>query len=231
MKDDSTGTSGPAADWLMVGNGHMEHRRYSRARRAYNTATRLAGAAGDQYTLTLALTNLGTACLREGLLDDARRHFEAALPVAQALDQMAARTWVAIATIRHCLAEINHREGKLDEAHQHIDHALAIRLQLTQELGIRMLSDVTASTAMLASIHESRGRLDDAHDYFDRAAKGRRMLVALHPEIHSGELAATLLKLAGVCAKLGRDEDARRYTNEAQAVAQKASEGFTATVH
>jgi tetratricopeptide (TPR) repeat protein len=232
MKDDTKGTPGCAADWLDQGNAHMERGRLSRARRAYQTASRLAGTAGDGYLCALALINLASACSQEGLMEEARRHLETALPVAQNLDKTATRSWVVVATIQHRLAEISHLEGKLDEAHRQIDQALAIRLQLLQQFGIERLSDVAASTAMLACINESQGRLDDAHDYFDRAARSRRMLVALHPELHSIELVATLHKLAGVCAKLGKDEDARRYTDEAQALQQKASQGHAApTVH
>lgn len=231
MSDDSTGAAGPAADWLRQGNTHMERRLYAKARRAYQTAARLAGAAGDRYTLTLSLGNLGAACVNDGRLDEARGHFEAALPIAQELDQMASRTWVAIAMIRHRLAEISHIEGKLDEAHRHIDQALAIRLQLMQQFGVEMLPYSVASMALLACIHETRGKLDEAHTYFERAVTGRRTLAALHPEIHSIELAATLHKLAGVCAALGRSEEAQRHADEARAVEQRMSEGFTATVH
>lgn len=231
MSDDSTGTSGPASDWLKQGNTHMERRQFSKARRAYETAVRLAGVAGDRYTLALSLGNLGTAFCGEGRHGEARRHFEAALPIAQEQDQTITRTWVAIAMIRHRLAEISHIEGKLEEAHRHIDQALAIRLQLMQQFGVEMLPDSVASTALLACIHEARGNLDDAHAYFERAANGRRTLVTLHPEIYSVELAATLLKLAGVCMKLRRDEEARRHNDEAQAIQQRVAQGFAATVH
>lgn len=231
MNNDSTAACGPADDWLRQGNTHMERRLYARARRSYETAARLARTAGDRDTLTLALVNLGTACLKEGRLVEARRHFETALPLAQELDQTLTRTWIAIAVIRHGLADISHVEGRLEEAQRHIDQAVAIRLQLMQQLGVEMLPFTVASTALLACIHEARGRLEDAHDYFDRAVSGRRTLAALHPEIHGMELAATLLKLAGVCTKLGRHEEARRHAGEARAVEQRVSQGFTTTTH
>lgn len=231
MADDSTGTRGPAADWLVQGNAHMDRRAYSRACRAYETAARLANAAGDRYTLAVALGNLSTASLKQGRLDEARRHAETALPIAQALDPTIARTWVSIAKLEHRLAELSHFEGKLDEAHRHIDQALGIRLQLTQQFGVEMLPDTAASTTLLACIHEARGDLDQAHAYFERAVKARYTLAALHPEIHSIELAATLLQLATVCTRLGRDDESRRHTDEAHAIRQRAAEGFAATVH
>src|SRR6185295_19493833 len=59
MKDHEAADADTSAiAWLNQGNVHHEHQRHSRARRAFETAVRMASVAGDRHTEALALCNL-----------------------------------------------------------------------------------------------------------------------------------------------------------------------------
>ncbi|HET9642563.1 MAG TPA: hypothetical protein VFP68_04210 [Burkholderiaceae bacterium] len=87
MNKDWTDAASRAAPSLDQGDRHFEHRHPPRARRACETAARLARAGGDRYWHALSLHNQGVALYTEGLRNEARHRYEEALAIQKDLAQ------------------------------------------------------------------------------------------------------------------------------------------------
>jgi tetratricopeptide (TPR) repeat protein len=234
MGDNSSNrAAGTVVAWLDQGNRLFEQKRLSRARRAYETAERLARAVGDGHGLGIALHNRAATFEAEGLRPEARRCYEEALVIQKQVARAGSLEghWMAVGATQHQLAHIAWLDGRLDEARGHVDEALTIRFELMKRHELQFLPDTVASMGLLAGIDQAQGRLEDAAKHLEGAIRGRRTLAALHAVQHLPELANTLDLLSAVLASLGRTEEAGVHAKEAASIrAQLATGGFTSTV-
>ncbi len=184
-----------------------------------------------QRDLSISFERVGTLCIEEGKLSEARQYFEQCLVIALRLVEAEPRSPQKqrdLAVSFSKLGQVCIEEGKLSEARQYFEQCLVIARQIDEAdpSSVERQRDLSMSFNELGEVCVKEGNLSDAREYFEQGLVIARQLAETDP--HSAqkqrELSILFEKLGEVCVAEGKLSDAREYFERALVIAHRLAE-------
>ena len=157
--------------------------------------------------------NFGT---EQSRMDDARRDFERALELRQALARRNPGAYLPdIARTLNNLGNLDRLQNRPEDGRQHGEEALDIYRRLAQQNPDVYVPYLAGALNNLGSLDEAQNRKEAARRHFEEAVKIDRQLAERNPNKYLPNLAMTLNEFGFLNAGEGRMDDARQHYQEA----------------
>ncbi len=152
-------------------------------------------------------------------IDEARRHFEAALGIYREVARLNPRAYLEhMATTLDNLGAVELQQNRLEEAVRHFEEALQIQHQMVRENVPANPSYLAMTLNELGGVELQQKRLDDARTHFEEALQVQSRLARQNlpnVQVNPVSLGTTLSNLGAVELQQNRLEEARRHFDAA----------------